>query len=101
MTQHAKALPLPFCRMPSRVEAAAYVGVSPSTFDRMISDRPMPGPKRIYGRVLWDVQALDADVDAMSGGDMDCGEATDWDEVLSPCGSPPPRAVIGLPKPLC
>lgn len=82
MTQHAKALPLPFRRMLSRVEAAAYVGVSPSTFDRMISDRLMPGPKRIYGRVLWDVRALDAAVDAIPGGDMDCGEVNDWDEVL-------------------
>ncbi len=82
MTQRAKALPLPFRRMLSRAEAAAYTGVSPSTFDRMIADRLMPGPKRIYGRVLWDVRALDTAIDAIPSGEMDDGEVNDWDEVL-------------------
>jgi len=82
MTGRAKALPLPFCRMLSWVEAAAYTGVSPSTFDRMVADRMMPGPKRIYDRVLWDVRTLDSAIDALPGGAMDNGEVNDWDEVL-------------------
>lgn len=82
MTQRAKALSPPFRRMLNRAEAAAYSGVAPSTFDRMITDRLMPGPKRIYGRVLWDVRALDAAIDAIPGGEMDDGEVNDWDEVL-------------------
>jgi predicted DNA-binding transcriptional regulator AlpA len=54
---------LPFGALPrglSRVEAAAYVGVSPTTFDRMISDGLMPRPIRIYGRTVWDLRKLDA-----------------------------------------
>lgn len=34
----------------SRTLAASYVGVSPTTFDRMIKDGLMPRPKAIYGR---------------------------------------------------
>jgi predicted DNA-binding transcriptional regulator AlpA len=44
----------------SRVQAADYVGVSPVTFDRMVSDKLMPAPIRIYGRVVWDARAIDA-----------------------------------------
>ena len=44
----------------SRVQAAAYVGVSPTTFDRMIKDGLMPRPLRIYGRIVWDIRKLDA-----------------------------------------
>lgn len=68
--------------MLSRAEAAAYSGVSPSTFDRMIADRLMPGPKRIYGRVLWDVRALDAAIDLIPGCEVDDSEVNDWDAVL-------------------
>ena len=44
----------------SRVQAAAYVGVSPATFDRMIKDGLMPKPVRIYSRTVWDIRKLDA-----------------------------------------
>lgn len=44
----------------SRVEAAAYVGVSPSMFDQMVGDGRMPVPKRINSRIVWDRRALDA-----------------------------------------
>ena len=73
-----KALPPPCARLLSRVEAAAYSGVSPNTFDRMQADGLMPGPKRIYGRVLWDVRALDAAIDSLPGGD-DPAQANPWD----------------------
>lgn len=43
----------------SRDEAARYVGVSPTKFDLMVSDRRMPRPKRVDGRVIWDRMALD------------------------------------------
>ena len=43
----------------SRVEAALYVGVSPTKFDQLVKDSRMPGPKRIDGRVIWDRLALD------------------------------------------
>jgi len=44
----------------SRVQSAEYVGVSPTTFDRMIQDGLMPKPLRIYGRTVWDLRKLDA-----------------------------------------
>lgn len=42
-----------------RPEAAAYVGVSPSTFDGMIKEGFMPKPKRYGGRTIWDRIAID------------------------------------------
>ena len=42
-----------------RVEAARYVGVSPSTFDWMIGEGIMPKPKRVGARVIWDRHSLD------------------------------------------
>lgn len=82
MPPREKALPPPFRRMLSRAEAAAYSGISPTTFDRMIADRLMPGPKRVYGRVLWDVRALDAAIDALPDDDANDGEINEWDEIL-------------------
>ena len=43
----------------SRVQAAAYVGVSATTFDALVREHLMPAPKRLRGRVLWDRLALD------------------------------------------
>lgn len=43
----------------SRVQAAAYVGVSPSLFDQMVSDGRMPAPKVANSRVIWDRLRLD------------------------------------------
>ena len=61
MPQRASVLPpsLP-PRGLSRVEAAAYIGVSPSLFDEMVKDGRMPGAKRINGRVVWDRQKVDS-----------------------------------------
>lgn len=49
----------------SRVEAARYVGVSPTTFDEMVKDGRMPRPKRINSRTVWDLRALDEAFDAL------------------------------------
>jgi hypothetical protein len=38
----------------SRVEAAQYIGVSPSLFDVMVKDGRMPPPKPINARKVWD-----------------------------------------------
>lgn len=43
----------------SRVQAAAYIGVSPSKFDELVADKRMPKPKCIDKRRLWDRQGLD------------------------------------------
>ena len=62
---HQKALPqtLP-PRLIGREAAAAYVSVSPTTFDEMVKEGTMPKPKRLIGRrKAWDVRALDSAVD--------------------------------------
>ncbi|PSM20212.1 hypothetical protein [Nitratireductor sp. StC3] len=43
----------------SREEAARYVGVGTTTFDRMVAEGVMPRPKRYRGRVLWNRVALE------------------------------------------
>lgn len=49
----------------SRTEAAAYIGVSPSLFDEMISDGRMPQPKLLNARTVWDRRRLDLAFDAI------------------------------------
>jgi predicted DNA-binding transcriptional regulator AlpA len=44
----------------SREDAARYVGVGTTKFDEMVTDRRMPKPKQIDGRIVWDRVALDA-----------------------------------------
>jgi predicted DNA-binding transcriptional regulator AlpA len=53
----------------SREQAAAYVGISPSFFDKLIRDGRMPLPKRVNARVIWDRVKLDAAFEAL--GDTD------------------------------
>lgn len=80
-----RVLPPPTARLLSRPEAAAYVGVSPTTFDRMVGDGLMPGPIKVYGRVLWDVRALDAAIDCLPGDGVSTkveDEENEWNEVL-------------------
>ena len=78
-----RVLPPPCARLLRRPEAAAYAGVSPNTFDRMMGDGLMPGPKRVYGCVLWDVRALDAAIDSLPGdqnsSDAGGSDINEWD----------------------
>jgi predicted DNA-binding transcriptional regulator AlpA len=60
----------------SRVEAAIYVGVSPSLFDEMVRDGRMPCPKRINSRSVWDRRRLDNAFDALP--EEDSGNP--WDD---------------------
>lgn len=61
----------------SRGEAAGYVGVSPTTFDKMIERGEMPSPKRVGNRKIWDVRALDLAFDALPGEDA-APESNSW-----------------------
>lgn len=61
----------------SRLEAARYVGVSPGTFDRLISDGQMPKPRQIRARLIWDRVEVDVAFDAF-GEPGDAGQS-DWD----------------------
>jgi len=49
----------------SRVEAARYIGVSPTKFDQMVADGRMPKPKPIDGRKVWDRHRLDIAFNAL------------------------------------
>ena len=60
----------------SRIEAATYIGVSPSLFDLLVQDGRMPGPKLINTRTVWDRFALDRAFEALPDRDSQ----NPWDE---------------------
>jgi predicted DNA-binding transcriptional regulator AlpA len=63
----------------NRVQAAGYVGVSPSLFDEMVTDGRMPSPKMINGRRVWDRRELDVAFDAIPAKE----QSDPWDCPLS------------------
>jgi predicted DNA-binding transcriptional regulator AlpA len=63
----------------SRIEAAAYVGVSQCKFDEMVGDHRMPAPKRIDGRKVWDVRDLDLAFDTLPYENGPASKTT-WDD---------------------
>jgi len=63
----------------SRVEAARYVGVSPSLFDVMVKDGRMPQPKRINSRTVWDRRRLDEAFDTLPGVEV----GNPWDDLAA------------------
>ncbi len=62
------SLPAPERRGLNREEAATFIGISPSKFDALVADKRMPKPKKIDGRCVWDVRALDKFFDLLPGG---------------------------------
>ena len=60
-----------------RVEAAIYIGISPTKFDEMVEDGRMPRPKRIDGAVVWDQRRLDLAFEALPDEGDDAGNP--WD----------------------
>jgi len=69
-------------RLIARAAAAAYVNVSPTTFDEMVMGGSMPKPKRLIGRrKAWDVRELDAAVDNLPNADNDNNDNDTWDDV--------------------
>jgi len=85
MTGKQDALPPTLApRLIGRLAAAAYVCVSPNTFDEMVKDGRMPHPKLLGTRRLaWDVRALDAAVDALPISGSDLNDDT-WSDVDAP-----------------
>jgi hypothetical protein len=65
-------------RLVGREAAAAYVCVSPNTFDEMVERKVMP-PARVLGdrRRAWDRRELDAAVDALPHAGEDLAAADD------------------------
>jgi predicted DNA-binding transcriptional regulator AlpA len=42
----------------SAEEAAAFIGVSASTFQKAVDERLMPSPRTLFKRVLWDADEV-------------------------------------------
>jgi predicted DNA-binding transcriptional regulator AlpA len=73
-------------RLISREASAAYVNVSPTTFDEMVRDGRMPRPTVLSERRrAWDVRKLDAAIDQLPS-DEDQAPETDetWSDVDAP-----------------
>lgn len=65
----------------SRPDAALYVGVGTSSFDKMVKDGTMPQPKKVGSRVMWDIRELDSKFDDLpQAGDTD--KSNLWDTAL-------------------
>lgn len=64
----AEALPRPQRRGLSRVQAADFFGVSPSTFDKMVRDGIAPKPFAIYNRWVYDFLECDRAFNKLKGG---------------------------------
>lgn len=58
----------------SRLEAAAYVGLSPNAFDRAVRAGDLPAPRRFpsVAKALWDRVQLDRVFDRSSPGQLSC-----------------------------
>lgn len=73
--------PLPFdCpRGLSRIQAAAYIGVSATTFDKLVEDGRVPQPKQIGARRVFDRALLDAAFDNLGDGAEPVESDNPWD----------------------
>lgn len=69
-------------RLMSRAEAAAYCGISPTSFSCWVSSHKMP--PAIPGTRKWDKRAIDAKLDEISGlaGDEDAFDR--WERLHPP-----------------
>jgi len=76
----APACAIPVARGLNREQAAAYIGVSTSTFDKMVADGRMPRPRKANTRTIWDRLALDRAFDRLPGGEEEADdESQNWD----------------------
>jgi predicted DNA-binding transcriptional regulator AlpA len=71
--QTAQSAPRRGLRLP---DAALYVGVSETVFDRWVKKKLMPEPFKIDGVTLWDIRKIDPAFDALSNQDDD----SEWDD---------------------
>jgi predicted DNA-binding transcriptional regulator AlpA len=60
----------------SRTEASMYVGLGTTKFDEMVQDGRMPRPKKVDGRQIWDILALDLAFDQLPDENREASD--DW-----------------------
>lgn len=65
----------------SREEAAAFIGVGPTTFDKLVDEGDMPKPIRVphSRRVVWDVDEVRAAFKSWK--EKQAQPANEWDSV--------------------
>jgi hypothetical protein len=61
-----------------RVDAARYLGISPSHFDKQVRAGAIPAPLQLFGVNIWDRATLDALFDGVPQANND----NEWDSVL-------------------
>jgi predicted DNA-binding transcriptional regulator AlpA len=67
-------------RLINREAAAAYVSLSPGSFDQMMEEGKMPKPKQLTARrSAWDVRELDVYVDNLPQVGDAGADDTSWD----------------------
>ena len=68
-----------FRRGLKRVEAAAYIGCSPTKFDELVTDGRMPRPRCVDARRILDVLELDEFFDELPR--AEAKDVNPWDEI--------------------
>ncbi len=80
----------------SRIEAAAFIGISPNLFDQLVADGRMPQPKLINARVIWDRVKVETYFEALPEREPAAGDPNylprDSFEGWSPGVAPEPRS---------
>ncbi len=70
-------------RLVGRAAAAAYLSISPTTFDLLVEEGTMP-PAKLLGarRKAWDIKALDVAIDQLpDDGEQAFAGDTSWNDV--------------------
>ena len=90
--RHSALPPMLAPRGLRRTEAAAYIGMSPSLFDRMVAENTMPKPKRVGARTVWDRWEIDEAFSAIpNDGEEKPVPSYPWDAMSNEGYSPPKK----------
>lgn len=65
----------------NREQAADYVGVGVTLFDRMVKDGRMPKPKAVDRRLIWDRNQLDEKFEALPDTSGKAAPRVNWRDV--------------------
>jgi predicted DNA-binding transcriptional regulator AlpA len=86
MTKQSALPPTLPPRLVGRSVAAAYLSISPTTFDVLVEEGLLPRAKRLGGRrKAWDIKALDAAIDQLpDDGEQVLADDQSWDDVDAP-----------------
>jgi predicted DNA-binding transcriptional regulator AlpA len=67
-------------RLLRRERAAAYLDMSPGSFDKLVKEKVLPAPKKLHSFKVWDRDELDAFADHLPRDETGMAPApSDWD----------------------